>query len=180
VAEAGRDRLLRLPCGTNQRPVPGGVPLPRHEPLATHASAPQPEGSDDVGAGNEARRRLAPAPAHPPPLAKPALRRQAPEVGAGCGNAARPDLCGGRSAMSVPTAITNHKNCGGCCLENPGAATVVPNCARCMSSRAGYSEPDLSESDAFEPARDCDRDSVISSRRRLQVADGYGFQPPLP
>ena len=22
--------------------------------------------------------------------------------------------------------------------------------------------------------------SVISSRRRLQVADGYGFQPPLP
>src|SRR3712207_1407913 len=31
--------------------------------------------------------------------------RQAPEVGAGCGNTARPDLCGGRSVMSVPTAI---------------------------------------------------------------------------
>src|SRR4029077_3877724 len=28
-----------------------------------------------------------------------------PKVGAGCLNWARPDLCGGRSAMSVPTAI---------------------------------------------------------------------------
>ena len=30
-----------------------------------------------------------------------------PEVGAGCGKAARPDLCGGRAAMRVPTAILN-------------------------------------------------------------------------
>ena len=29
-----------------------------------------------------------------------------PEVGAVCGNAARTDLCGGRSAMGVPTALT--------------------------------------------------------------------------
>jgi hypothetical protein len=35
----------------------------------------QPKGSDDVGAGDEARRRLAPATARPPPLAEPALRR---------------------------------------------------------------------------------------------------------
>src|SRR5208282_6804470 len=33
------------------------------------------------------------------------LRRQSPEVGAVCGNPARTVLCGGRSAMSVPTAI---------------------------------------------------------------------------
>src|SRR5216683_3269079 len=33
------------------------------------------------------------------------VRRQSPEVGAACGKAARTDLCGGRSAMSVPTAI---------------------------------------------------------------------------
>ena len=114
VAEAGRDRLLRLPCGADQRPVPGGIPLPRHEPLAAHASATQPKGSDDVGGGDEARRRLAPATARPPPLAEPALCRQAPEVGAGCGNAARPDLCGGRPAMSVPTAITKYIASGGC------------------------------------------------------------------
>src|SRR5713226_5015404 len=32
------------------------------------------------------------------------VRRQTPEVGAVCGKAARTVLCGGRSAMSVPTA----------------------------------------------------------------------------
>jgi hypothetical protein len=47
----------------------------------------------------------APRAAHPSSLARPALRRQTPEVGAGCSNWARPDLCGGRSAMSIPTAI---------------------------------------------------------------------------
>jgi hypothetical protein len=41
------------------------------------------------------------------PLAKPALRRQTPKVGAVCGKAARTVLCGGRSVMSVPTAIHN-------------------------------------------------------------------------
>src|SRR6266705_2205428 len=33
------------------------------------------------------------------------VRRHSPEVGAVCGKAARTDLCGGRSEMSVPTAI---------------------------------------------------------------------------
>jgi hypothetical protein len=51
-----------------------------------------------------AGRRLAPKTAHPAPLAASALRRQTPEVGAVCGNPARTDLCGGRSAISVPTA----------------------------------------------------------------------------
>src|SRR5271165_1679800 len=37
------------------------------------------------------------------------LRRQSPEVGAVCGNPARTVLCGGRSAMSVPTAINPWK-----------------------------------------------------------------------
>jgi hypothetical protein len=33
--------------------------------------------------------------------------RHTPEVGAGCGKAARPVLCGGRIAICVPTAIRN-------------------------------------------------------------------------
>ena len=33
------------------------------------------------------------------------VRRQTPKVGATCGKAARVDLCGGRSATGVPTAI---------------------------------------------------------------------------
>jgi hypothetical protein len=38
-------------------------------------------------------------------LARCALRRQAPKVGAECLNWARSDLCGGRGAILVPTAI---------------------------------------------------------------------------
>src|ERR1700746_3816013 len=34
------------------------------------------------------------------------LCRHTPEVGAGCGKAARPDLCGGREATRVPTATS--------------------------------------------------------------------------
>lgn len=37
-------------------------------------------------------------------MARRALCRHPPKVGAVCGNSARTDLCGGRSAMSVPTA----------------------------------------------------------------------------
>ena len=39
------------------------------------------------------------------PAAQPALRRQTSKVGAGCGNAARPVLCGGCPVMGIPTAI---------------------------------------------------------------------------
>ena len=44
LAEAGRDRLLRLPRRADQRSRPGGVPLPRPRPVAAHAAPPQPEG----------------------------------------------------------------------------------------------------------------------------------------
>src|SRR5207253_11041952 len=37
------------------------------------------------------------------PAAQPALRRQTSKVGAGCGNAARPVLCGGCSVMGITT-----------------------------------------------------------------------------
>src|SRR6266568_420429 len=40
------------------------------------------------------------------------VRRHSPEVGAVCGKAARTDLCGGRSAMGVPTAIAYARNDG--------------------------------------------------------------------
>src|SRR5262249_57995167 len=43
---------------------------------------------------------------HPSSLAPRALCRQEPEVGAECPNGARSVLCGGRSVMSVPTAIS--------------------------------------------------------------------------
>jgi hypothetical protein len=52
----------------------------------------------------EAGGRLAPATANPSSLARGAVCRQTPEVGAVCGNSARTDLCGGRPVTGVPTA----------------------------------------------------------------------------
>jgi hypothetical protein len=49
---------------------------------------------------------LAPTTAHPSPLAEYPLCRQTPEVGAGCGKPARPDLCGGvRRQTSLPRTL---------------------------------------------------------------------------
>ena len=50
-----------------------------------------------------------PKPHNPSSLAERSLRRQAPEVRAGCPNGARPDLCGGTPAMVFPTAIIHHQ-----------------------------------------------------------------------
>jgi group II intron reverse transcriptase/maturase len=105
LAEAGRDRLLRLPRRADQRARPGSVPLPRPRSVAARVAPPQPEDQAHVGADGEVGRRLAPQAQDPSPLAAAALRRQAPEVGAVCGKPARTVLCGGRPVMGVPTAI---------------------------------------------------------------------------
>ena len=76
-------------------------------PLAANAAATQPEGRYHLGADRAAGRRLASQAENPSPLAKTALRRQTPRVGAVCPNRARTALCGGRSAMSAPTAIAD-------------------------------------------------------------------------
>ena len=96
MAEAGRGRLLQLPCRADQRACPGRVPAPCHRPLAAHATASQPEGSDDVGADDATGGRVAPETKHPTSLAERSLCRHTPEVGAACGKVARAVLCGGR------------------------------------------------------------------------------------
>ena len=58
-----------------------------------------------MASDDETGRRLASRSAHPSSLARSALRRQTPKVGAGCSNWARPDPCGGCPAMGIPTAI---------------------------------------------------------------------------
>ena len=74
----------------------GRVPAPCHRPLAAHAAASQPEGSDHVGTDDAAGGRLASETDHPSSLAERSLCRHTPEVGAVCGKAARTVLCGGR------------------------------------------------------------------------------------
>ena len=51
VAEAGRHRLLQLSRGADKRSDTDRVPLPRHQSMAAHAAAAEPEGRDDLGAG---------------------------------------------------------------------------------------------------------------------------------
>src|SRR5260221_8801737 len=108
MAEAGRDRPLRLLCSPDQCSGALCVPALRDRSLAASATAAKPEGRLHVGPQDESGRRLAPRAAHPSPLARPAPCRQTPKVGAGCSNRARPDLCGGCSAMSIPTANQGH------------------------------------------------------------------------
>ncbi len=82
----------------SRSPAPGqGALVP--QPPETESKEPEVE-------AHERDRREVPADAErSASMARPTLPRQAPKVGAVCGNPARTDLCGGRSAMTVPTAI---------------------------------------------------------------------------
>ncbi len=102
--QAGRDGPLRLLRGPDKQPGARGVPASCRQPLAALASATQPARRPDLGPYSAARKRLASQTTHPTSLAEHAVCRHTPEVGAGCPNWARPDLCGGRPAMAVPTA----------------------------------------------------------------------------
>src|SRR5271166_204944 len=104
AATRGR-RLVQLPRRAHQRRRPEHIPASRRKPVAARAPAPKPEGLHDVGENARDHRPLAALATHPPSVASNSIRRQISKVGAGCLNRARPLLCGGRSVMSVPTAI---------------------------------------------------------------------------
>ena len=63
------------------------------------AAMPERPGQDGKGADPDVQ------PVVPSSLARSALCRQTPKVGAGCLNWARPDPCGGCPEMAIPTAI---------------------------------------------------------------------------
>src|SRR5271157_5163292 len=64
----------------------------------------EPATPNDVGAVRSARRSLDPQGPGPAPMPERSLLRQAPEVGAVCGNSARTDLRGATPARAFPTA----------------------------------------------------------------------------
>src|SRR6476620_11793925 len=101
MAEASRHRILRLSRRANQQRGAERLPILRGGPMAAQPSTAQPEGSHHVATGSETGRRLAATTESPSPLAAETVRRQAPEVGAVCGNPARTELCGGRSVTGV-------------------------------------------------------------------------------
>jgi RNA-directed DNA polymerase len=75
MVAAGRHQLLQLPRGADKRSDTDRVSLPRHQSLAAHATAAEPERLDDLGGDQAVGRRLAPATANPSPVAREALRR---------------------------------------------------------------------------------------------------------
>ena len=100
-----RQGLLCLSRRSDERTQDGRLPALRDQALATHATAPQPAARPHLGPDWKAGRRMAPASAKPSPTSTSAVCRQILKVRAGCLNWASPDLCGGRSATAVPTAI---------------------------------------------------------------------------
>src|SRR6202161_2440819 len=105
MVAAGRHRLRQLPRGADKQFDTDRVPIPRYQSLAAHATAAEPERLDDLGADQAVGRRLAPETTNPSSVAREAIRRQTPKVGAICPNWARMYLFGGREVTRVPTAI---------------------------------------------------------------------------
>jgi len=94
MAGPGGPGILCVPRGTDELSVPGGIPGPYRATLETCADAPQPAWPTNLETDAEAPGRLAATTAHSTSLARAALRRYAPKVGAVCLNRARTDLSG--------------------------------------------------------------------------------------
>src|SRR5215207_3845280 len=107
-AGAGCPGLLRLPRRADQLRGTRRLQGPGRLALAALAPAAQSDRRHPVEPDGEAGQRLPPETEDPSSLATRAALRQAPEVGAGCLNRARPDLCGGRGETRVPTAIMRY------------------------------------------------------------------------
>ena len=117
--------------------------------MATLAQAAKPTGPDHLGTDSEAGGRLPPETPHPSSLAFRAVCRHSPEVGAECLNGARSDLCGGHSAMSVPTAIPF----GGqfLSMRKPSHAMFVPRHCGSLLVLTGRRFPPHSERSMHSP-----------------------------
>ena len=106
MAEGGGHGVLRVPRGAHER---------YGRSARSDTTSPI---SGDARFGGAARRThmtwatddatccvLAAATSHPSSMARPALCRQTPKVGAECSNWARSDLCGGCPVTGIPTVI---------------------------------------------------------------------------
>ena len=83
VARAGLRRLAQLLCRPGVRPVHPCVPPQAATPVDAGATPPVPASPIQLEATGAHDRNPVATRLHPPPMAGPAVRRQAPEVGAG-------------------------------------------------------------------------------------------------
>ena len=102
----------------------------------------------------------------PPPLAQPPFRRQTPEVGAVCGQAARTDLCGGRAVMRVPTAI----------FSIPNPLSTIPARTKMRNEPCGLRRPWTPDERKWQMRRQTwDR----TCRPRNEIAPSWGRERAL-
>src|SRR3954452_8911238 len=104
---------------------------------------------------------------HPWPQQRFAVRT--PKVGAGCPNGARPDLCGERSAMSVPTAILFIRQNA---LNRPDGEIVLRSLTCPVLVICG-------EQDAITPLSDHQEMAGMLPHARLVVVKESGHMTPM-
>src|ERR1700716_2491279 len=75
LAEAFSELKENAAAGVDGLTCRDRVPIPRHQSLAAHATAAEPERLDDPGADQAVGRRLAPETANPSSVARESLRR---------------------------------------------------------------------------------------------------------
>src|SRR6266496_711565 len=98
--------LVSVLCCPRQLRTPAAVPQCDPSYVAAHPTATQPTRPPlDLGKVLAALQTLATDTEDPPPLSQREVCMSTSTVRTVCGSSARTDLCGGRSAMTVPTAI---------------------------------------------------------------------------
>ena len=120
VARAGLRRLAQLLCRPGVRPVHPCVPPQAATPVDAGATPPVPASPIQLEATGAHDRNPVAARLHPPPMAGPAVCRQAPEVGAGWFSDHVRICAGGAQAMRIPTATAtaNGRSSNHCCLTS--------------------------------------------------------------
>ena len=104
MAGVGGEGLPQLPRCPRQPGQREGVPHAVDTSLALCVATQEPQASIAVEAIRPTGRQMDSQCPDTAPVSQRAILRQAPEVGAVCGNSARTDLCGGPGATRGPTA----------------------------------------------------------------------------
>ena len=108
TATSGGAGVLRVSRGAHQLPAAECLSSSCAQVLAVVAAAAQSKGRFSWARTTRLAKHWPPLPRILHPWPDLQVRRQSPEVGARCVNRARRDLCGGCSAMDIPTATIGH------------------------------------------------------------------------
>ena len=128
VVWPGLPRLAQLLRRTGVEPVPARLSPDAETPLAAGAAPAVPASPLRLEATGAHDRNSLAARLHPPPVAGPAVRRQAPEVGAGWSTVHVRILCGeGCAAMRIPTATAGGAGATRSPIEIPPDCQVTHN-----------------------------------------------------